>query len=269
MAENNQDPTLFEGDLAANLTIIFGQEFTRAQFDKKRLDAFLSREDDFRSGLGELFEKCSRIAKFEHEKIESEGCCVCRQKPISDQVRILEECLRIKIGNLPEMGQLPEGAQDWFVIPDWRQFGSYHNAVCEMAISAKISVELLASNYIFPEASSYQFGGIIAGQLGSLYAGHSPRCAMEKIDETDQVYLDPFSVMAMLVTHPERFSGRSCLGIDLPGAHNFARSENGKTIEMTHSIVKSGSMLAMAFRRIDRAESTFGTASGWLPKGGM
>jgi hypothetical protein len=159
-----------------------------------------------------------------------------------EQMEILEEFF-------PEIGPfsidtlancaLPEGAEGWFVIPDWRSIAAtYPEAVrtvlAALAVQRGTPIDGVANGSFAEEClretevSTSAFAAmrdvqakhdtlLVPAQFGFLHRGRSSRRAREVMRFSGQFGLGVFAVGIMLLTHPERLSDRSDLWIDCPG----------------------------------------------------
>jgi len=155
-------------------------------------------------------------------------------RPIMEQVEILRERLSFKGCSINEKiisRSLPEGAEGWFVIPNWEKSGmrNYQGAAGRMPDSlinygyCDFNADFFrrhiltekALRFIYQQQREFDFL-IIPAQFGLRHKGKSVRHARETFF-SGEFGLGVYEVGCMILTHPEREFDKEQIHIDCAG----------------------------------------------------
>lgn len=206
-----------------------------------------------------------------------------RPKPIEAQV---SELRRI----FPELGpcmeklarnELPEGPEAWFAIPRWQLLAPTYNEAVDRAVAALATrrrfshrlLERTGPNFLrrtdrsvaalerLTEMQPGQDILALPAQFGMLHRGASARRAREGM-AGNEFGLGVFSVVCMLLTHPERLSSEQTLMIDCSGDEYSFRGDSKFDRVPLFDFDISGIEFSVFYE--DRAWNLWGTPSGFL-----
>lgn len=243
------------------------------------------------------------VRKFQNEEVESNYGYLCgyrKPRGIVEQTNLLRQVLpglgfvntdllkQIQNGEI----KLPEHAEGWFAIPNWRKnpdlFGETYGEAIQKVLDvlkranggmvANYREGQLGSEYVRQSARSEAFWEklseeqgnpdilIIAGQFGILHRGRSIRCALEFMIETPggEVGLGAFAVGIMLLTHPERLQNYDDLWIDCAGDEYAPGADGGFSDSLYFSFV--GGEVGFNWRYLGNAREYYGTVSAFPPQ---
>ena len=237
--------------------------------------------------IGDFITKNRQPNQFVSEEVKSnynypEGYHV---RPIAEQVARLKELFPELNGANLEIakGELPEGAEGWFVIPRWDKLGKSYTEAFEQRIIPALAATFpkfynyrkgeLSAKYlrqhprtiemyerIVAEQEGYDIL-IVPAQFGLLHRGRSVRRAREMFT-ANEFGLGAFAVGCMLLTHPERLVRWEQLHIDCGGDEYDWRADGGWTY-CPFFYFYDGQVKFFAYR-VDNAAQYFGSASGFL-----
>jgi len=241
------------------------------------------------------------VGKYANEEVESSYTYpkeYTGPKSIAKQVDRLAELFGLSLGYTSEYIEkvlptltLPKGAEGWFAIPSLdalaaRFFADVEDPEERYCRAVQLLLDKVASlrsfyNYrsgeitpkhlrlisrtleAFKQIAATQNGDIwiIPAQLGLRHRGRSIRLAWE-LFTSDEFGLDALSVLAITLTHPERFVRLEQLHIDIAG-NEWSLGGGG---EFAHSAYLSFSAEKLKFgcRLLDNPSDSFGSASGFV-----
>ena len=180
--------------------------------------------------------------KYKNEEVKSKYGYLSGYKPKSvvEQHNILQQLFPKVIGIVEESiaeGQLPAGAEGWFVIPKWQNFASTYGEAVEVVLDTIKQTRGKFYNYLegqlgseylrqsarteklFQQLSEAQGNPdllVVPGQFGLNHRGRSVRRVRE-VFTTSEFGLGALAVGIMILTHPERLQNVDDLWIDCAG----------------------------------------------------
>ncbi len=201
-------------------------------------------------------------------------------KPVSEQLTVLCASLPSLESALDVPASLPEGAEGWLVMPKPGSIAKSYNEALERLLSinnsgktrfvnireGKLGREFLRlterTEQVIAESERGTPGDfmVLAVQSGARHQARSVMQVRESFIETEYG-LGPFEVASLLVTHPERLTGYTDLGIDCPGC-TYALTANGEPgFSLYFTWSEEGILLDSS--AIDGVGPGFGSASGF------
>lgn len=224
------------------------------------------------------------------EKYMDEEALSRRQYPTSYRVRPVEAQVTALRKIFPGAGKclerlarhtLPDGAEDWFVIPRWQAVAhTYGEAVAKMIealsesrrfsnrILERIGPEFLRQSERTALAERILANQqpecnllVIAAQFGLLYRGCSARRA-RVLMATNEFALGTFAVGCMLLTHPERLSHVDTVMLDCGGDEYSLRGDGCFDRVPLFDFDIGGIEFSVFYE--DRARNLWGTPSAFV-----
>ena len=230
--------------------------------------------------------------KYADEEVDSKYGYLSGYKPLplTDQVARLKELYpQLKDAQVPEVGELPKGAEGWFAIPNiWKEdsllIGTYNDSLRRVLEMVKSDRDGKFHNYrdgqigpdrlrqtarckaIFEKLSEDQGHPdilVIAAQFGLAHRGRSVRRAREVMLDQNQFGLGAFVTGIMVLTHPDRLKHYDDLWIDCAGDEYDVPDAGGRfdrapCFKFYDGEVKFGTSWT------DGASGFYGSASGFL-----
>jgi len=181
-------------------------------------------------------------------------------------------------------GDLPAGAEGWAVIPRPNKFGTYHGAlgmVVELISKNRKFKNMLEGNLtdrhlrltektkqVQDKLTIEQPGDymVFPFQFGNKWRGDSVRDARFCFED-NEFGLGPYEVAILLLTHPDRITGRDQLIIDCAGGE-YRPSAKGAFVKFLFFGWRGcgeGQFL-LYYEDSDIPNKYYGVASGFLPK---
>lgn len=179
--------------------------------------------------------------------------------------------------------KLPDGAEDWFAVPNWESMAQTYNDATEEIINllaskrkfqhrlqGKLNSTFLRMSErsklawrILSEQQEGQDILIVAGQFGLRHRGCSARRARVAMSG-NEFGLGTLAVASMLLTHPERLSSDDALMIDCGGDEYSVRGDYTFDRVPLFDYDIAGVEFSIFYE--DRARNLWGTPSGFLYK---
>lgn len=198
-----------------------------------------------------------------------------KNKPLKDQWKTLQKAFsELKDKKQPTTNySAGEGA---FIIPHYRIFGSYNEAVLQVMAALKESrttydwrggnwgPEYLRQLPIKESFWNTQGDIIILGaQFGQKHAGKSVQQAREAL-QPHELPLGLYECLIILLTHPERLQSYDDLGIDCPG-DEYSYNADG-AFSGAPFLCFSGGGVDFDAGGLSAVRGDFGSASAFLPQ---
>lgn len=225
--------------------------------------------------------------KFKEEEVASNRVYppTYRVRPIEAQVTALKTLFPVLEGCQEKLARKPllEGAEAWFAIPRWGSLAPTYNEAVEMLLDVlstkrKVSnriVGKLGEKYLRQSERSKlaekilaeQQGGndilVVPAQAGMLHRGCSARRTRASL-AGNEFGLGMFSILSLLLTHPERLSTADTLMIDCGGDEYSVRSDYTFDRVPLFDYDIGGVEVSIFYE--DRARNLWGTPTGFLYK---
>jgi hypothetical protein len=261
------------------------------QLDKQSARTVLETEEKLKSEIAQLvvdtIHRHTATDKFKDEEVGSDRVypSTYRVRPIEAQVTELKK-LFPGLGSCQEKlarRQLPEGAEAWFAIPRWQALASTYNQAVEMVLGILASKRRFSNRVVGRLSDTYlrqsersklaetiladqQQGNdilVVAAQAGMLHRGCSARRTRVSM-AGNEFGMGIFSVVSMLLTHPERLSDSETLMIDCGGDEYSVRGDHTFDRVPLFDFDMSGIEFSIFYE--DRARNLWGTPTGFLYK---
>lgn len=209
-----------------------------------------------------------------------------KPKGITEQTNILRQLIS-GVGYADEKiarQEVPEGAEGWFAIPDWRKVApTYGEAVQKVLDLIKRQRDGRFYNYregqlgsdhlresdktaqAFQQIAEAQKGHdimIVAAQFGIRHRGRSVRRVREVMNSRE-FGLGAFAIGIMLLTHSERLKNYDDLWIDCAG-DEFSESDG--VFDKAPYLSFYGDGVEFDTHKVSNALGYYGYASGFLPQ---
>lgn len=204
-----------------------------------------------------------------------------RPRSVADQLAMLAPLFPGLRAGMPVVpGQLPAGAEAWFVVPDWRRVAPVYNTAVGTALTAlsrvretslsrvdrlgpdrlRQSERTIAMSAAWPVSPGSDFL-VVAAQFGARHAGHSIRHAREMFVPRE-FGLGIFALACLLMTHPERLAQADQLYVDGAG-DEYSASDEAQFSEAPYFRFLDGKV-SFGTSWIGYADPYFGSASAFL-----
>ena len=201
---------------------------------------------------------------------------------------LAEQALRLR-GAFPRLGEVvppapppvPDGAEAWFLIPDWRRVAATYNVAVTDALAAIAGtrptslarIERLGPNSLRLHERTAAMSQrlpvlgdsgllLMAAQFGVRHKGRSVRRSRAMF-AGHEFGLGAFAVAAMLLTHPERIAQVDQLYLDCAG-DEYSASDEQQFSEAPYFRFLDG-RLAFGTNWHGTSDAYFGSASALLP----
>lgn len=167
-----------------------------------------------------------------------------RARPVGEQWATVSALFpQLRAGEPGPAGHLPDGAEAWFVVPDWRALAPVYNTALAqaMAVLARVretslsrldrlgpdrlrqSERTVAMAARVPRVPGSDFL-LVPAQFGARHRGRSIRHSRE-LFASHEYGLGAFALACMLMTHPERLVQAEQLYVDGAGDEYSASDE--------------------------------------------
>jgi len=262
----------------------------------ERLDAQSARivldssdlvQGEISEAIVHIVERYTASDKFKDEQVSSTRVYSksYRARPIEAQVSELRKYFpELKTVNEKlARRSLPDGAEDWFAIPNWQSMEQTYNQACERLINTlaskrkfqhrlkgKLGPDFLRmterSKLAFNILCEQQQGAdifIVPAQFGMRHRGCSARRARLMMSG-NEFGAGIFTVGCMLLTHPERLSSDDALMIDCGGDEYSVRGDYTFDRVPLFDYDIAGVEFSIFYE--DRARNLWGTPSCFLYK---
>lgn len=197
-----------------------------------------------------------------------------KPQDLKTQYAILSKAFKEVRGNkaLEELaskppGILPDGAEHFFLIPDWIKLAPTYPEAVQRVWEALEYTRKGAYKYVTIDASHLRQSTkltteIVAAQFGEKYKGYSIEGVRKETSlTTDRILLGAYEVGIMLLTHPDRITKYEDLWIDCP---NDEYSWNGVgAFSRSVYFGFDGGGLKFGYRYLDIASGRYGSASAF------
>lgn len=200
-----------------------------------------------------------------------------KNKPVTEQLTTLQSLfpeLKNAKGDINLETEIE--TEGTFVIPHYRLFGTYNEAVEKVLEALKSSRTCYnwrdgkwTGNYLKQLPVKEQFWSkqddviVICGQFGLQHAGKSVKTVRETVQDNELPF-GIYEVAIMLLTHPERLQDYDDLWIDCPGDEY---SWNGDGVFSGAPIFCfSDGRLGFDALDVSIADGSYGSASGFVPQ---
>lgn len=203
-------------------------------------------------------------------------------RPAAEQAAILRRWFPRLGATVPDAPtRLPDGAESWFVIPDWRQVHDTYNGAVVAALhalgearpSTMPRIERLGPLSLRAHARTAELQArlppadasglrLVAAQFGFRHRGCSVRRARARFAD-GECGLTLFAAAAMLLTHPERIAQFDQLYLDCAG-DEYSASDEQQFSEAPYFRFLDG-RLAFGTSWIGYTDPYFGSGSMFLP----
>ena len=258
-----------------------------AQSARIVLDSSDSVKNEISEAIVHIIERYTASDKYKDEQVSSTRIYSKSYKPRPIEAQVSE--LRKHFPELKTVNEklarrtLPEGAEDWFAIPNWQSITQTYNQACERLIETlsakrkfqhrlkgKLGPDFLRqserSKLAFQLISDQQQGAdifIVPAQFGLRHRGCSARRARLMM-AGNEFGAGVFTVGSMLLTHPERLSSDDALMIDCGGDEYSVRGDYTFDRVPLFDYDIAGVEFSIFYE--DRARNLWGTPSCFLYK---
>jgi hypothetical protein len=210
-----------------------------------------------------------------------------KPRPVAEQLATLRQ-LFPELGTASETiasGEVPQGAEGWFAIPDWRKLAPTYGEAVEKVLVALAKTrggkfvnyragelgpdrlrQSAKSVAAFQKLEGEQKGHdvlVVAAQFGLRHRGRSIRRA-RAVMGGGEFGLGAFTLGIMLLTHPDRLQHQDDLWIDCAG-DEYAPEAGGHFVSAPFFHFYGGK-LEFAANHVDVAHVCYGSASGFSPQ---
>jgi len=279
---------------------LFEAVYNRFRLDDKRAQRLNEHGGELQEGIAKLIAELIVTNQYANEEVASSYTYPREYKgpkPIEEQIKLVSEIFGLDmshaLGLVPNLPELPEGAEGWFAIPSvdalaaefFPKVTDPDEKQCRAVrlVHEKIAASRRFYNYrdgqITPDrlrVHPHTVGAlrqlaktqksdilIVAAQFGLRHRGCSVRRAREKF-VVNEFGLDTFTVGVMLLTHPEREVRWEQLHPDCSGS-KFVSAADGEFDNAPYFRFGDGGVRFGTFW-VSRTGKYDGSASGFLPQ---
>jgi hypothetical protein len=249
------------------------------------LDLQEKLQTEITSSVEKIIQRFTVSEKYKEEEAVSrrEYPATYRVRPIEAQSTTLRNLFPGMHNPMEKLARrtLPDGAEDWFVIPRWQHVAhTYGEAVQKvidlLAVHRRFSNRItdrlsptflrqcertaLAERIIAEQQHDHEML-VIAAQLGLLYRGCSARRA-RVLMAANEFAMGAFAVGCLLLTHPERLSHLDTLMLDCGGDEYSLRGDGSFDRVPLFDFDLGGIEFSVFYE--DRARNLWGTPTGFV-----